>query len=211
MWGSLFVPCSHYLIILLVSLCARKIDNFYRMVNSCYYHFVGFILYLFIWIKPISGFDDTVLMTWASLLLPYWLIVFCLYSSEAQNLVIVLAKWFVEWILSPSMLSFVGFSSLSSQKHLITCRMLRKTRNESRAARLQGTCIITYLNITGLKRALSTANSSQSEAEQHQRNGDPITGTSAQATEHPDLPYGDSEIGKWKRFKWVRRFIFWKQ
>ncbi|CAA2946092.1 Hypothetical predicted protein [Olea europaea subsp. europaea] len=50
--------------------------------------------------------------------------------------------------------------------------------------------------IVGLKRALSTANSSQSEAEQHQRNGDPITGTSAQATEHPDLPYGDSEIGK---------------
>ncbi|CAI9754391.1 unnamed protein product [Fraxinus pennsylvanica] len=50
-----------------------------------------------------------------------------------------------------------------------------------------------YQTITGLKQALSMANSSQAEAEQHQGNGNPVNGTSAQAAEHPDSPYGDSE------------------
>ncbi|CAA3016252.1 serine threonine- kinase RIO1-like [Olea europaea subsp. europaea] len=52
-----------------------------------------------------------------------------------------------------------------------------------------------YQTITGLKHALSMANSSQAEAEQYQANGNPINWISAQAAEHPDLPYGDSETG----------------
>ncbi|CAI9787054.1 unnamed protein product [Fraxinus pennsylvanica] len=52
-----------------------------------------------------------------------------------------------------------------------------------------------YQTITGLKQALSMANSSQAETEKHQLNGSPVNGTSAQAAEHPDLTHGDSESG----------------